>query len=77
MSHKKSSQSDGNAQVWRKNSSAHDPKPSTLSDKHDRGGLMAWVCRAASGTGTIIFIDNVTNGDSSRINLKSLQKPFV
>ena len=51
--------------VWRKKGSAHDPKHTSTSVKH---GGVTWVRMAASGVGSLIFVDNVTHGGSSRIN---------
>ncbi len=39
------------------------------SVKHG-GGVMAWACMAASGTGFLNFTDNLMYDDSSRINLE-------
>uniref|UniRef100_A0A3B1IQX0 Transposase Tc1-like domain-containing protein n=1 Tax=Astyanax mexicanus TaxID=7994 RepID=A0A3B1IQX0_ASTMX len=61
-------QSDGKAKVWRKKGTAQDPRHTSSSVKHGGGNVMAWACMAASGTGSIIFIDNVTDDGSSKIN---------
>ncbi len=60
-------QSDGKAKVWRKkdllmiqNIQAH--------LKHSGGNVMAWAFIASSGTGSLIFIDDVTHDSSSKIN---------
>ena len=38
------------------------------SVKHSGGSVMAWACMAASGVGSLIFIDDVTHDSSSRMN---------
>ncbi len=61
-------QSDGKRRVWRRKVTAHDPKHTTSSVKHGGGSVMAWACMAASGTGSLVFIDDVTADKSSRMN---------
>uniref|UniRef100_A0A8C5N2V1 Transposase n=1 Tax=Leptobrachium leishanense TaxID=445787 RepID=A0A8C5N2V1_9ANUR len=61
-------QSDGKRRVWRRKGTAHDPKHTTSSVKHGGGSVMAWACKAANGTGSLIFIDDVTADKSSRMN---------
>uniref|UniRef100_A0A8C5LTA8 Transposase n=1 Tax=Leptobrachium leishanense TaxID=445787 RepID=A0A8C5LTA8_9ANUR len=62
-------QSDGKRRVWRRKGTAHDPKHTTSSVKRGGGGsVMAWACMAANGTGSLVFIDDVTADKSSRMN---------
>ncbi len=61
-------QSDGKRRVWRRKGTAHDPKHTTSSVKHGGGSVTAWACMAASGTGSLVFIDDVTADKSSRMN---------
>lgn len=42
--------------VWRR---------TTSSVKHNGGSMMAWVYMATSGTGTLVFVDDVTQDRSS------------
>ncbi len=61
-------QSDGKRRVWRRKGTVHDPKHTTSSVKHGGGSVMAWACMAACGTGSLVFIDDVTADKSSRMN---------
>ena len=61
-------QNDGKRRVWRREGTAHDPKHTTSSVKHGGGSVMAWACMAANGTGSLVFIDDVTADKSSRMN---------
>ena len=54
--------------MWRKEGIAFDLKDTICSAKHGGGSVMAWDCMVASGTGSLIFIDDVTNDGSSRMN---------
>ena len=54
--------------MWRKKGSAHDPKHTSSSVKLGGGSVVAWACMAASGVGSLIFIDDVTHDGSSRMN---------
>ncbi len=38
--------------------------------KHGEGGVMAWTCMAAAGTGPLIFTDDLMHDDSSRMILE-------
>ena len=60
--------SDGKRRVWRRKGTAHDPKHTTSSVKHGDGSVMAWACMAASGTGSLVFIDDITADKSNRMN---------
>lgn len=51
-----------------KKGTAHDPKYTTSSVKHGGGSVIAWACMATTGTGSLVFIDDVTNDGSSRMN---------
>ncbi len=62
--------SDGKAKMWRKKGTANNPKHTASSVKHGGGVVMAWACMAVSGTGPLIFTDDVMYDDSSRINLE-------
>jgi len=61
-------QNDGKKKVWRRIGTAHDPKHTTSSVKHGGGSVMAWACMASNGTGSLVFIDDVTKDRSSRMN---------
>ena len=63
-------QNDGKRRVWRRKGTAHDPKHTPSSVKHGGGSVMAWACMAANGTGSLVFIDDVTADKSSRIHSK-------
>ncbi|KAG2464610.1 TCB1 transposase, partial [Polypterus senegalus] len=60
-------QNDGKKKVWRRRGTAHYPKHTTSSVKHAKASVMAWACMAA-GTGTLGFIDDVTQDRRSRMN---------
>ena len=61
-------QNDGKKKVWRRIGTAHDPKHTTSSVKHGGGSVMAWACMASNGTGSLVFIDDVTKDRSSQMN---------
>ena len=61
-------QNDGKIRVWGRKGTAHDPKHTTSSVKHGGGSVMAWAYMAANGTGSLVFIDDVTADKSSRMN---------
>ena len=54
--------------MWKKKGPAHDLKHRSSFVKHGEGSVMAWACKAASGAGSLIFIDDVTHDGSSRMN---------
>ena len=54
--------------MWRKKGSAHDPKHMSSSVKHFGESVMLWACMAASGFGSLMFIDDATHDGSSRMN---------
>ncbi len=60
-------QSDGKAKVWRKKDLLMIPNIQAHL-KHSGGNIMAWACIASSGTGSLIFIDDVTHDGSSKMN---------
>ena len=58
-------------EFWKKVSwtdKIQDPKHSSSSVKRGGGGVMAWACMAATGTGTLIFIDDGTANGSCTMN---------
>ncbi len=60
-------QSDGKAKVWRKKDLLMIPNIKAHL-KHSGGNVMAWAFIASSGTGSFIFINDVTHDGSSKIN---------
>ncbi len=62
--------SDGKAKMWRKKGTANNPKHTASSVKRGGGVVMAWACMAVSGTGRLIFTDDLMYDDSSRMNLE-------
>ncbi len=59
--------SDGTAKVWRKKDLLMIPNIQAHL-KHSGGNVMAWAFIASSGTGSLIFINDVTHDGSSKIN---------
>lgn len=49
---------------------ARDPKHTTSSVKRGGSGVTARACMTASGTGFLVFTDDVTADRSSRVNSK-------
>ncbi len=60
-------QSDGKAKVLRKKDLLMIPNIQAHL-KHSGGNVMAWAFIASSGTGSLIFINDVTHDGSSKIN---------
>ncbi len=60
-------QSDGKAKAGRKKGLLMIPNIQAHL-KHNGGNVMAWACIASSGTGSLIFIDDVTHDGSSKMN---------
>ncbi len=60
-------QSDGKAKVWRKKDLLMIPNIQAHL-KHSGGNVMAWAFIASPGTGSLIFINDVTHDGSSKIN---------
>ncbi len=56
--------------MWRKKGTANNPKHTASSVNHGGGVVMAWACMAVSGTGRLIFTDDLMYDDSSRMNLE-------
>ena len=61
-------QSDGKSKVWRREGTAQDPKHTTTCVKHGGGGVMACACMTGEGTGSLIFIDDITADGRSKMN---------
>lgn len=64
-------QGDGIANVWRKRGSAHDTEQTSSSVKLGGGGVMA-----TSGRGSLVCMDDVTHGGSSRMNSQVCRNIF-
>lgn len=47
---------------------AHEPRFPISSVLCDGGSVKSWACLAASGTGSLVFIDDMTAERSSRKN---------
>ncbi len=59
----------GKQKCGEKKGTTKDPKHTASSVKHGGGGIVAWACIAASGTGSLNFTDDSMYDDSSRMNL--------
>lgn len=55
------------AKVWTRKAFAHYPKHTNLSINHG-GSVTAVICMTASGTGLLIFINDITHDGYSRMN---------
>lgn len=53
----------GGREKKRRVETAHDPKNTTSSVNHSGGSVMTWVCMTLSGTGSLVFHDNMTQMD--------------
>ncbi len=60
----------GKQKCGEKKGTANNPKHTVSSVKHGGGVVMAWACMAVSGTGPLIFTDDLMYDDSSRMNLE-------
>lgn len=61
-------QTEGKRKVWRRKGRAQDPKSPTSAVKHGGGSVVAWPGMAASGTGSLVFIEDVTADRTNRKN---------
>ena len=61
-------QKTGRIRGWSRKGRSQDLKHTKVSAKHGGGSVMAWACMSASGTGSLVFINNVTADRSSRMN---------
>lgn len=50
----------GKKKKRRRVETAHDLKNTTSSLNHSGGSVMTWICMTFSGTGSLVFNDNVT-----------------
>lgn len=58
----------GKESVEKERRKVNDVKRATLPDKHNGGSVVAWTCMAASGTESVVFIDDVTAAGGSGMN---------
>lgn len=54
--------------MWRREGKSRDPEQTVTFVQHGGSCVMAWACMAASGTVSVLFIDDVTADNSSKIN---------
>ena len=52
--------------VWRESGGEWDPDKTVPTVKHGRGSVMLWGCFAAAGTGRLVKIDGIMNGEKYR-----------
>jgi transposase len=55
--------SDGRQKVWRLPNTELEKKNLKVTVKHGGGSVMVWGCFAASGIGSLVFIDGIMNSD--------------
>ncbi len=55
--------SDGKVRVWRKPNTEFQKQNLKPTVKHGGGSVMVWGCFAASGVGSLVFIDGIMNAD--------------
>ena len=67
-------QCDGKQKVWRKKNMANNYKHTSATVKHGGGSVMAWACCATSGTGSIVFLDDVLEDGQKTMDSKVYQK---
>lgn len=53
--------SDGKVRVWRKPNTEFEKRNTKPTVKHGGGSVMVWGCFAASGVGSLVFIDGIMN----------------
>jgi len=65
--------------VWTQKGIAHTGpyEPTSSSVKHGDGGVVAWACMAATDTGTLIFIDEVTADGSCTMTSEVYRNTYL
>ena len=66
--------SDSRHKVRRKTKIADNPRNTTSSVKFGGGNVMAWASMAATGVGSLVFIDDITNDGTSIMNSTTFQE---
>lgn len=56
--------SDGKQKVWRKPNTELEKKNLNVTIKHGGGSVLVWGCFAASGVGSLVFIEGIMTADS-------------